>query len=138
MIDLSTQFGQRVQNRLKEEKIIWLTTISESSAPQPRPVWFLWDGDSFLVYSRKDTFKELHIRSNPNVSLNLDGDGMGGDIVVFTGAATIAVDAPPADQVAEYVQKYDDGFRRLGMNKEEFARTYSVPIRVSPENLRGH
>ena len=91
-----------------------------------------------MIYSRQDTFKEVHIRSNPQVALNFDGDGMGGDIVVLSGTATIAEDAPPADQVEEYVEKYQEGFRRLGMTKEVFATTYSLPIRVEPDKLRGH
>jgi PPOX class probable F420-dependent enzyme len=138
MIDLSTEFGERVQRRLAEERIIWLTTVSGSSTPQPRPVWFLWDGETFLIYSRQDTYKETHIKSNPKVALNFDGNGMGGDIVVFTGRAQIAEDALSADQVSEYVEKYQEGFLRLGMTKEEFASTYSLPIRVKPDKLRGH
>jgi PPOX class probable F420-dependent enzyme len=138
MIDLSTEFGQRVQRRLTEERIIWFTTVSEGSAPQPRPVWFLWDGETFLIYSRPNTYKLKHIRHNANVSLNLDGNGMGGDIVVFTGKARFVEDAPPADQVPEYVEKYQEGFRRLGMSNEEFANTYSETIQVIPLKLRGH
>jgi PPOX class probable F420-dependent enzyme len=138
MIDLSTEFGQRVQQRLVEERIIWLTTVSERSAPQPRPVWFLWDGETFLIYSRPNTYKLRHIKHNTNVSLNLDGNGMGGDIVVFTGEARFAEDVPPADQVPEYVEKYHEGFRRLGMSNEEFADTYSEALRVTPLKLRGH
>jgi PPOX class probable F420-dependent enzyme len=138
MIDLSTEFGQRVQRRLEEERIIWLTTVSGSSKPQPRPVWFLWDGETFLIYSRRNTFKERHINENPSVTLHFDGDGLGGDIVVFTGIAQFPEDAPPADQVPMYVDKYQQGFVRLGMSKEEFAQTYSVVIQIVPTKLRGH
>jgi PPOX class probable F420-dependent enzyme len=138
MIDLSTEFGRRVQHRLNEERIIWLTTISESAIPQPRPVWFLWDGASFLIYSRPNTFKLQHIQNNPHVALHLDGDGMGGDIVVFTGEAEIAKDASPANQVMPYVEKYRDGMKSLNMTPEVFGRNYSIPIRVKPLSLRGH
>jgi PPOX class probable F420-dependent enzyme len=138
MIDLSTEFGKRIQRRLKEERIIWLTTISSSLMPQPRPVWFLWDGESFLIYSRRGTFKQVHIQNNPMVSLHFDGDGMGGDIVVFMGEARLDETTPPADQIPEYVEKYSDGFTRIGMSKEEFAHTYSVAIRVLPIKVRGH
>jgi PPOX class probable F420-dependent enzyme len=138
MIDLSTEFGQRVQRRLNEERIIWFTTISGSAVPQPRPAWFLWDGASFLIYSRPNTFKLQHIQSNPHVALHLDGNGMGGDIVVFTGEAEIAKDAPPANQVMPYVEKYQDGMESLNMAPESFGKTYSIPIRVKPLTLRGH
>ena len=138
MIDLSTEFGQRVQRRLNKERIIWFTTISRSAVPQPRPVWFYWDGTSFLIYSRPNTFKLQHIQNNPHVALHLDGNGMGGDIVVFTGEAEIAEDIPPANQVAPYVEKYQDGMEGLNMTPEAFGITYSVPIRVTPLTLRGH
>ncbi len=138
MIDLRTEFGQRVQRRLKEERIAWLTTVSDSQAPQPRPIWFLWDGESFLIYSRPGTYKLRHLISNPNVSLHLDGDSLGGDIVVFIGEARIDPEAPPADEVEAYVVKYQPGFERIGMSAEEFAAAYSVAIRVKPLSLRGH
>lgn len=103
MLDLNSDFGQRVDRRLAEERIIWLTTAGSDGTPQPRPVWFLWDGDSFLIYSRPDTAKLRHIAGNPRVALNLDGDGLGGDIVVFIGEAEILSDGPAADQIEDYV-----------------------------------
>jgi PPOX class probable F420-dependent enzyme len=138
MVDLSTQFGQHVRHRLEEERIIWLTTISEGSMPQPRPVWFLWEGETFLIYSRPNTFKLQHIRKNPGVAINFDSDGRGGDIVVFIGNARIAQDDPSADQVAPYIEKYQGAIQSLQMTPEEFGKAYSVPIRVTPRKLRGH
>jgi hypothetical protein len=41
MIDTSTKFGQRVAQRLEEERVIWLTTVDGQGIPQPRPVWLL-------------------------------------------------------------------------------------------------
>jgi PPOX class probable F420-dependent enzyme len=138
MIDLKSEFGQRVARRLQEDGIIWLTTVSSDGTPQPRPVWFLWDGESFLIYSRPATQKLGHIARHPRVSLNLDGDGRGGDIVVFTGTARVEPDAPPADQVPAYVEKYGWGFQRIGMTPAQFAESYSVALRIRPDRLRGH
>ncbi len=138
MIDTTTEFGQRVARRLAEERIAWLTTVDSNDAPQPRPIWFLWDGATFLLYSRPGTAKLRHIVERPQVSLNLDGDRLGGDIVVFTGQAAIDPAAPPADQVPAYVAKYQPGFARIGMTAAEFAASYSVAVRVTPLKLRGH
>ncbi len=137
MIDPSTNFGKYVERRLREESIIWLTTVGSDGTPQPRPVGFIWDGDSFLIYSRPDAQKLRHLARNPNVSLNFDGDGQGSDIVVFTGKAALAPDAPPAHQVAEWVEKYREEFRRINMSPEQFAAVFSVAIRVKPLKLRG-
>ena len=138
MIDLNTEFGQRVARRLAKERIGWLTTVDALGGPQPRPVWFLWQDDNLLIYSRPATRKLAHIAHNPRVALNLDGDGMGGDIVVLTGVAQIDPAAPSADQVPDYVEKYADGFARIGMTAQQFAGVYSVTIRVAVNGLRGH
>jgi len=52
MIDLTSKFGHRAARRLAEEKIIWLTTMDNLGHPQPRPVWFLWNGASILIFSQ--------------------------------------------------------------------------------------
>src|SRR5947207_2131062 len=127
-LDTSTEFGARVERRLREELVIWLTTVRPDGRPEPSPVWFLWDGETFLIYSQNSS----------KVALNFDGDGMGGNIVVITGQAEIASEAPPANEVAAYVQKYQRGFTRIGLSAEGFAQSYSVAIKVTPTSLRGH
>jgi PPOX class probable F420-dependent enzyme len=122
---------------LREERLAWLVTVRPNGKPEPLPVWFLWDGESFLVYSQAGKRKLRNIEENPDVSLHLDGDGGGGDIVVVSGEARVSED-PPADQVPAYVEKYSWGFERLGMSAAEFAREYSVPIRISFGSLSGH
>jgi hypothetical protein len=53
MIDESTEFGARVARHLREEMLVWLTTVTPSGAPLPRPVGFLWSrGDEIAVYSQ--------------------------------------------------------------------------------------
>jgi PPOX class probable F420-dependent enzyme len=138
VIDLTTEFGQRVARRLAEERIAWLTTTDSNNIPQPRPIWFLWDGETFLIFSKPNTHKLNHIARNPKVALNLDGDGQGGDIVVFTGEAEIDETTPSAAVIAAYVDKYREGMQRIGMTAEAFAQSYSVAIRVTPTALRGH
>lgn len=137
MIDLSTEFGQRVQRRLKGEQIVWLTTVGHAGKPHPRPVWFLWQDDEILIFSQPKTYKLGHIKHNPRVALNFDSDGRGGDIVVFTGTASIDSEHPGADQVADYIGKYDAGLQRIGMTPASFAKSYSVAIQIRLESLRG-
>ncbi len=138
MVDFGTEFGARVARRLEQEIVIWLTTVRADGTPQPSPVWFWWDGTTFLIYSRPDTPKLRNIAVQPRVALNFNSDKQGGDIVVFSGEARIDPNAPPADQVPEYVDKYRNGIRDLGMTPAQFAQAYSVAIRVTPTNVRGH
>jgi PPOX class probable F420-dependent enzyme len=137
-LDTSSEFGARVARRLADDKIGWLTTVSPDGTPQPSPVWFLWNGQTALIYSQPNTPKLRHIAANPRVSLHLDGDGQGGDIVILTGEARVAEATPPAHQLPEYLAKYASGIASIGMTPEGFAGAYSVPIRLTPRRLRGH
>ena len=99
LLDLSTEFGARADRRLRDELIGWLVTVNPAGAPVPVPVWFLWDGaGSLLIYSRPNTAKLRNIAAGPRVSVHLDGDGAGGDVVVVSGRARIS-DDPGADSV---------------------------------------
>lgn len=138
MLDQTTEYGQRVARRLREERIAWLTTVRPDGTPLPSPIWFLWDGASVLIYSKPAQPKIRNIERSPRVAFHFDGDGRGGNIVVFTGAARIDSDAPPANLVAAYLEKYKLGIERIGMTPDSMAREYSVAIRVTLDKLRGH
>ncbi len=135
---IATKFSQNILWRLKTERIIWFTTVSSRLVPQPRPVWFHWNGKEFLIYSQPNTKKLLHIEKHPGVSLHFDGDGMGGNIMVFTGEAQVDLSLPPIIEFSKFVEKYLEGFARTNMSAEEFSQTYSIPIRVRPTGLRSH
>jgi PPOX class probable F420-dependent enzyme len=137
IIDPSTDFGARVKRRLETELIGWLTTVGKDGTPHPKPVWFHWDGDTLLIYSQPGTAKIAHIARNPRVSLNLNSDQYGGDVIVITGAATIDGSAPAANVIPAYIEKYREGIGSIGMTPESFAATYSIPVRITPEKLSG-
>jgi PPOX class probable F420-dependent enzyme len=138
VIDLDSEFGVRVAQHLRDEIVVWMTTVTPSGAPLPMPVWFHWDGgDQVVMYSRHGA-RVRNIEANPHVSLNFAGDGRGGDIVVLSGRATIDHDAPPADLDTDYLAKYDEHIKRIGMTPESFAERYCVPVHIELGRLRGH
>ncbi len=136
-IDTSTAFGARVARRLRDEQVIWLTTVRADGTPEPSPVWFLWDGSTFLIYSQPDKPKLRNIARDPKVALHFNSDPAGDDVVIFTGEAKVDTGVPPATQVPDYLAKYRQGIRNIGMTPDSFAQSYSVPIRVTPTKLRG-
>lgn len=138
--DPSTPFGGRVARRLRDERLIWLTSVDAKGTPQPAPVWFLWDEATatMLVYSRSDAKRLAHMRQNSRVALNFDGNGSGGDIIVITGTVQVGSNDPPANQLPAYVEKYRDFIARGFHTPENFASIYSVPLRIHPIALRGH
>ena len=91
---------------------------------------------SFLLYSKPGTAKLRNIAERPRVSLHLDSDGQGSDIVVVLGSAAVT-DDPPAHLVADYVEKYAGLIARNSWTPESFAADYSVALRIEATGLRG-
>ena len=135
MLDLTTEQALAAERRLREEEIVWLATVRHDGQPQVVPVWFLWDGSTFLIYSRPRNQKLRNIRTNPRVALNLNSDTAGNAIVRVEGTAEIIAGAPLASEVPAMVDKYRDGIRRIGMDPAGFARAYAVAIRVRPDRF---
>lgn len=138
MIDLTDEFGKRVARRLSEELIIWLTTADRHGTPQPRPVWFFWNGESILIFSQPGAHKVSHIEVHPRVSLNLNSDASGSDIVVILGDAYFAESPLPEDEMIAYLEKYRLGLQEINMTEDEFNNSYNLAIRITPMKLRGH
>jgi hypothetical protein len=65
MSDATTEAGGRADRRLREEEVAWLTTVRSDGQPQSVPIWFLWDGETFLIYSQPGRQKLKNITRNP-------------------------------------------------------------------------
>jgi len=138
MIDFTTKFGQKAKQHLENEYFIWFTTVGADLTPQPRPVWFIWEADSFLIFSRPDAFKVAHVKQHPNVALHFNTDDKADkDVIVFVGRAEIDPNVPPAHEVPAYFEKYKSGMKELGMTPEAFSHEYSLAIRVTLAKVRG-
>jgi PPOX class probable F420-dependent enzyme len=136
VIDPGTEVGGRVAARLRDEQVAWLVTVAADGTPVPTPIWFLWDGETLLVYSQPAKPKLRHIATNPRVAIALRTDERGDDLAVITGDAAVDESAPAAFELPEYVEKYSDAIARLGADPEGFSAEYSVPIRIRPTRLR--
>jgi len=138
MIDLTSNFGRAVKEHLDKEYVIWLTTIDSNLAPQPRPVWFIWEDDSFLIFSQTKAYKVAHIKKNPKVALHFNTDETGDKhVIVFVGDASIDANCPPAHKVYKYFEKYKEGISNLDMTPEGFSDEYCIAIRIQPAEIRG-
>lgn len=137
MIDPTTRAGARAATRLRDELVLWLTTVTPGGQPQASPVWFLWVDDEILVYSRANTPRARNIRATPRVAANFDSDGDGGDIVSIEGEARISrertttADVPPA-----YVEKYAARLAAYGWTMASMLIDYPLEIRIRPTRVR--
>jgi len=138
MVDFTSKFGRAVKEHLNNQYVIWLTTVDSQLTPQPRPVWFIWEEDSFLIFSQAKAYKVKHITKNPKVALHFNTDETGDEhVIIFLGDASTDTNCPPAHQVPAYFEKYKSGIADLKMTPEEFSREYSIAIRIKPTEVRG-
>lgn len=138
-IDETTPLGKRIAERLRTEGVLWLTTVGSDGAPQPNPVWFLWDGaDGVVVYNAVSAYRMRHIKERPQVSLNFNSDAHGDDVAVLRGHAAEAPGLPPSHQNPEFQAKYGAEIENsLRKTPEQFDRDYPHKLRITIEGVRG-
>jgi len=136
MLDLNTEFGNRVNKRLSEDEVIWFTTVSPNGTPTPNPVWFFWDGEIIIIYSQPNAYRIRNLKQNPKVALNLEGaDALRHNVIIINGEALIY---PGYNNFYPgYLEKYIHLEPSLQMTIDEMMAAYSVEIRIKPVKIRG-
>jgi len=135
--DPSTPAGEKILRRLREELVMWLTTVDATGAPHSLPAAFLWDEEhsTFLIYSadEEDRDRLIQIQQNPKVGLHFNFDRIVADSFVLTGEAKVSMDDPTFDQVPAWVTKYQALFSQMGgLTIQQAAAVAPVALRVRP------
>jgi PPOX class probable F420-dependent enzyme len=126
---------KRVQKRLEKELIIWLATHGEDGRPHAVPVWFLWDGKSFLIYSVPGQ-KVKDIEANSSVQLHFNTTSDGDGVVRIDGDAARLQRYPLAYKTPNYIRKYARLIKSYKWEPEGFSRQYHIALRVRPTRIR--
>jgi PPOX class probable F420-dependent enzyme len=131
--------------RLRADRIAWLTTVTPDGQPQTMPIWFLWvppapesgaEGE-ILVYGDRRARRNRNLEANDRVSLALRTDDLGSDVVVIEGRATMDPDYPQVYDNAAYQAKYGERIDASLGGAHRMAETYDVPIRIRPTRVVG-
>ncbi len=136
VFDTGSEGDAHALDRLGKDMIGWLTTVTPDGQPQTFPIWFLWENGEALIYSDRRAKRNLNIRVNPRVSLHLNDDGQGGDIVIVEGEARVDDATPQVTENAAYLAKYGDRIDAYLTSAEEMATIYNVPLRIRPTRGR--
>ena len=128
---------ERVETRLRQNLMAWLTTVRPDGQPVSVPVWFLMREDgTILLYSQPGKQKLRSIADNPKVSLGLDVTDIGRNIVRMEGIARVAHDQPAANQHPAYLAKYTERIGAMFDTPERFAELFSAVVIITPTKLR--
>ena len=132
LLDSTKERDAHILQRLQNDIVIWLNSVRPDGRPHSVIVWFLWDNDAILIFSRNPNQKVRNIRNNANVVLAFDNTNGGSDPITIEGTATLL---PPGEvdiTYPAYVAKYGELIKGLGYTPEKMAVDYHQAIRIVP------
>jgi PPOX class probable F420-dependent enzyme len=135
VLDLTQQRHAHIDQRLRDDEVIWLHTTRPDGRPHAVVVWFLWDGETVLVFSQPKNQKVSNIQHNQNVLLAVDNTDNGSDPITIEGTATLLAHGETDATLEAYIKKYGEGIKGLGFTPEQMAATYSQGIRITPTRV---
>lgn len=86
---MSVVLQPHVEERLRPDRMIWLTTVRPSGCSHTIPVWFVWEHATILIFSKVKTQKVRNLHQNHSVMLALDDTKKGCDVVILEGTAQL-------------------------------------------------
>ena len=135
VLDLTQKRHAHIDQRLHNDDVICIKSVRPDGRPHSVVVWFLWEGESVLIFSRPKNQKVLNIQQNKNVVLALDNTNNGADPITIEGTATLLAHGEVDATLEAYVKKYGDGIKGIGFTPEQMAATYSQAIRITPTRV---
>src|SRR5579859_1891637 len=124
MLDLTQKQDAHINQRLREDIIIWLSSVRPDGRPHMVAVWFLWDGKDILIFSKPNNQKIRNLRQKSHVTLALDNTNKGADVILLDGEAELVDDPDVNTTLPAYVAKYQTHIARIGYTPETMAQSY--------------
>jgi general stress protein 26 len=91
--------------KLRDEKVYWISTASSGGKPNATPVWGIWKSNTFYFESDPGSVKAKNIEENPRVIVHVQ-DGL--DTVIMRGTAARERGQHELKKLRrDYVRKYE-------------------------------
>jgi PPOX class probable F420-dependent enzyme len=136
--DRSEECRSHADAALRRDSVVWLSSVQPNGRPHLVPVWFHWDGERIVAFSKPNARKVSNLRDQPLVMLAVGTPGP--DFEVELIEATAELPEIPAEDVMPvgFGAKYRDLLRRAGLTAQRFAEVYSQPIVLRPTRYLGY
>jgi PPOX class probable F420-dependent enzyme len=132
------EFRATAEEALRNDPVAWLSSVQADGRPHLVPVWFHWDGERIVAFSKPHARKVDNLRDEPRVMLAVGTPGPDFDVELIEATAELP-DAPAADVMPEaFGAKYRELLRRAGLTVQRFAEVYSQPIVLRPTRFLGY
>jgi PPOX class probable F420-dependent enzyme len=117
---------------LQRTSVVWLSSVRPDGGPHVVPLWFLWDGESILVFSKPGAQKVRNVRAEPRVMVAVGQPGLAFDVELIDAVAELAREPSSRLLSDEFARKYADLADRAGITFDRFAAVYEQPIWIRP------
>lgn len=132
------QPGTPLEQRLRTESTVWLSSTRPDGRPHVVPVWFNWDGSVFDLFSKPNAQKVRNLRQHPDVMLAVGRPEHEWEVELVEGTATVLEAPTEAVIVPTMFEKYSVLMARAALDRETFVTTYCQPVRISPTRFLGY
>jgi PPOX class probable F420-dependent enzyme len=123
---------------LRGDPVAWLSSVQRNGDPHVVPVWFHWDGERIVAFSKPHARKVANLRQHPCVMLAIGSPGPDFEVELIEAEAELP-DTPAAALIPSgFAAKYRDLLRRAGLTLHRYAEVYSQPIVLRPTRFLGY
>jgi PPOX class probable F420-dependent enzyme len=134
MLDLNNAKDAKFAQHLRDDLIIWLSSVRPDGRPHLVPVWFYWDGSQLIIFSKPD-FKIRNLQKNNTVILGLETVDQGEEVYLIEGKAELVDRADLKPTLPAYAQKYAGKLQSMNWTPESMAESYTQTIVVTPTKI---
>jgi F420H(2)-dependent biliverdin reductase len=106
----------QVEERLREERNVWMATVRPDGRAHLVPIWFVWALGKFWICTGQNSVKVRNLTTNSSVSISLEN---GNEPVIAEGRVVFELEPFPEAICAEFTRKYqwditnDDDYRSV-------------------------
>ena len=127
-----------VDAALRADPVAWLSSVQADGRPHVAPVWFHWDGERIVAFSKPNARKIDNLRERPTAMLAVGTPGPEFAVELIEATAELP-DRPASEVMPEgFGSKYRELLRRAGLSAQRFAEVYSQPIVLRPTRFLGY
>jgi PPOX class probable F420-dependent enzyme len=124
--------ADRIDGLLQASSTVWLSTVSPDGRPNLVPIWFSWDGERLFIASKPQAKKVRNLRDNPRLMIALGEPDEDFDVGLIEAEAIVPDETTAELLPAGHLEKYATKMRAIGLDADEYVRTYSQPILIRP------
>jgi PPOX class probable F420-dependent enzyme len=125
-----------VRDFLNERRFGVLATINPDGSVQQTVMWYVLEGDTIVMNTRRGRHKDKNILRDPRLSLSLEDEGR---FVTISGKATIDPDPERGQQTARALAtRYDGEESAEEQMRTGFGQQYRVTIDLPIERVIVH